>query len=391
MRSSVELIPRKAQLTGILERICQELELTPAQFETAKSRYEAVGRYLKETNTPLLVTSEIYPQGSISIGTTVKPLGKEEYDIDLVCLVPSLAPAVPPHFLKNLIGDHLRSNGRYKDILEEKPRCWRLNYANEFHLDITPTIPNPTCSNGGELVPDKKLEEWKASNPRGYRDRFEHVAKLQPQLLLQKAEMAEMRSGIEDLPQPTKLKGLLKRCVQICKHHRDLWFNGSDLAPISVVITTLAARSYAFCVANGLYETELDFLLDVIRRMPQFIEIQKKGERTLYFIWNETTVGENFAEKWNQDARRAVAFYKWNHQMLEDIEMLIATEGLDSLQKSMSRSFGEYIVGKAFSSITQSISAKRKTGMLGVIPGFGLTVASPRAVSVRPNTFYGNP
>lgn len=390
MRALEEIMPKKAQLTGILERICQELELTPTQFETAESRYEAVGKYLTEADSPLLTTSEIYPQGSISLGTTVKPLGREEYDIDLVCLAPSLTPNAPPDFLKKLIGDHLRSNGRYKDILEEKPRCWRINYANEFHLDITPAIPNPACGNGGELVPDKKLKEWKASNPRGYRDRFEQVAKLQPLTLLQKAEMAEMRARIEDLPQPTKLKGLLKRCVQICKRHRDLWFDGSEFAPISVIITTLAARSYAFCVANGPYETELDFLVDVIRRMPQFIETQEADDRTFYFIWNETTAGENFAEKWNQDPRLSVAFHKWNQQVLQDIEEFIATEGMDSLQKSMSRSFGDSIVGRAFSSVTQSISAGRKTGLLGVAPGLGLTVASPRAVSVRPNTFYGS-
>ena len=28
---------------------------------------------------------EIYPQGSLSISTTVKPLSKQEYDLDLVC------------------------------------------------------------------------------------------------------------------------------------------------------------------------------------------------------------------------------------------------------------------------------------------------------------------
>lgn len=389
MHVPTNFIPKKAQLTGILEQICQELELTPTQFETAKSRYEAVGRHLSEADSPLLAVSEIYPQGSISIGTTVKPLGREEFDIDLVCLVPSLAPAASPGFLKKLIGDRLRSNGRYRDILEEKPRCWRINYANEFHLDITPSIPNPSCGNGGELVPDKKLQAWKASNPRGYRERFEEMAKLHPVLLLQKAEMAQMRAGLEALPQPTKFKGLLKRCVQICKRHRDLWFEGSELAPISVIITTLAARSYAFCAAKGMYETELDFLIDVIRRMPQFIETRQVDERTLYFILNETTVGENFAEKWNQDTRRATAFYKWNRRILGDIEELMTIEGLDSLQKAMSRSFGESIVGRAFSSVTQSISAERISGMLGVTPGLGLTVASPRSVSVRPNTFFG--
>lgn len=382
-------IPKKAQLTGMLELICQTLELTETQFVTAKARYEAVGKYLTEADNPLLGTSGIYPQGSISIGTTVKPSGREEFDIDLVCLVPSLAPAAPPEFLKKLIGDRLRSNGRYNEILEEKPRCWRINYANEFHLDITPAIPNPACCNGGELVPDKNLKEWKPSNPRGYRGKFEERAKLQPMLLLQKAEFAAARAQIEELPQPTKFKGLLKRSVQICKRHRDLLFEGSELAPISIIITTLAAQSYAYCVANHTYDTELDVLIDVIRRMPQFIETRTVEGHTLNFVWNETTAGENFAEKWNQDPRRAQAFFRWHNRVLEDIEKLISTAGLDALQASMSKSFGEAVVSRAFSSITHSVSSMRTTGLLGVAPGVGLAFASPRGVSVRPNTFFG--
>lgn len=212
LHPNVESIVKKAELTGMLELVCQALELTESQFKTAEARYEAVGKYLIEGDSPVLASLGIYPQGSISLGTTVKPVGQEEYDIDLVCLAPSLQPAISPGFLKKLIGDRLRSSGRYRDLLEEKPRCWRINYANEFHLDITPAIANPACGNGGELVPDKKLEKWKASNPKGYRRQFEEIAKLQPVMSLKKAaEFAAARSQVEDLPQPTKLKGILKR------------------------------------------------------------------------------------------------------------------------------------------------------------------------------------
>ena len=60
-------------------------------------------------------------------------------------------------------------------LLEEMCRCWRLLsdfYANEFHLDITPSVPNMACVNGGELVPDEDLRTWKASNPRGFKALF---------------------------------------------------------------------------------------------------------------------------------------------------------------------------------------------------------------------------
>jgi hypothetical protein len=52
-------ILRKAQLTGILERICQGLELSQTQFESAKSRYEAVGRWLADSADPRLAAASI--------------------------------------------------------------------------------------------------------------------------------------------------------------------------------------------------------------------------------------------------------------------------------------------------------------------------------------------
>jgi Second Messenger Oligonucleotide or Dinucleotide Synthetase domain len=112
-------------------------------------------------------------QGSVAIRTTVKPIGANEHDVDLVARVSNLDMAVSPFALKGSIGRRLRGNGNYAPLLEEMPRCWRLNYANEFHMDITPSIPNPLCRFDGELVPDKTLKEWKASNPKGYRVLFE--------------------------------------------------------------------------------------------------------------------------------------------------------------------------------------------------------------------------
>ena len=105
----------------------------------------------------------------------MKPIGVNEHDVDLVAHVPDLDVQVSPAALKKAIGDCLRGNGNYAPLLDEMPRCWRLNYANEFHMDITPSIPNPDCRFGGELVPDKTLKKWKASNPKGYKLLFERA------------------------------------------------------------------------------------------------------------------------------------------------------------------------------------------------------------------------
>lgn len=383
---------RKAELVGVLERICQSLELTEAQERLARDRYEGVGAYLAASDDPLLSSLSIYLQGSTALGTTVKPIGRNEHDVDLMAHNSRLA-LIPPALMKKAIGLRLRANGHYAPLLEEKARCWRLVYANEFHLDITPSIPNPACGNGGELVPDKALKEWKETNPKGYRALFERRAALQPRLRML-GLVEGVHAGVEPYPTTGGLKGLLRRTVQIAKRHRDVYFEaiGADLAPISVVVTTLASQSYEYCVGRHVYDSEFDLLCDVIRYMPAFIECRSVDGRQQWFIWNETTVGENFAERWNRTPSLAEAFFAWHDQALGDIENLANVQGLDLLIKSLRGSFGPAPVTKALDGMTDTVSRARRVGQLAVAPVVGLSVAAAgAATNVRANTFFGSP
>jgi len=376
---------------GLLEQVCQRLELTPTQFATAESRYEAVAKWLEGAEDQRISTASIYPQGSIGIGTTVKPIGKVEFDVDLVCHLEAATSDLSPSEVKRLVGDRLRENGHYRPILEQKCRCWRLRYANEFHLDITPSIRNPNCYRGGELVPDRNADSWKASNPRGYRDWFNEKAKLTASIRLDQLELRELKAAVERLPQPTTFRGLLRRSVQLCKRHRDIWAERttSKVAPISIIITTLAAKSYERCVAEREYDTELDLLLSVVRGMPDLIERISENGNLIYAVWNETTEGENFAEKWNTDAKLPRAFYDWHSSAMAGLQDLGELVGMPNVQRSLSESFGSSVVYDVFSANTAEIIASRKSGKLRVASSVGVGSGTGGVVVPR-NTHYGS-
>lgn len=385
---------RRAGLLGVLEQLCQGLELSESQFQEAKARYEAVGTWLAGADDPILRALAIYLQGSAALGTTVKPITRSEYDVDLVAHIGGVSSQIAPASIKKVIGDRLRANGHYAPLLMEMPRCWRLNYANEFHLDITPSIVNRGCEMGGELVPDKNVREWCPSNPKGYRALFERRANLQPRLrLLESAAWKQLRADIEPYPLSRGPKGVLRRTVQVLKRHRDQYFLSGDpaLAPISIIITTLASRSYEYCVASLTFEDEFELLCAVIANMPRFIERPTIESRTRWLVSNETTHGENFAEKWNQDPRLAEAFFDWHPKALADIERLVAAQGLDSLTKSLSESFGDGPANQALTRMTKDVSTARALGQLSVAPIAGLRVGTyPRGTVVKSNTFFGH-
>lgn len=380
---------QKRHLAGLLEMACQELELTKTQFEDAQSKYDAVGRWLDDTDHLILADSRIFSQGSIRLGTTVKPLGRDEYDVDLVCHLLSGNASMGAAYLKKIIGDRLKANGHYQPILEEKQRCWRLNYAGQFHMDITPSVSNPRCANGGLLVPNKDLSQsMKPSNPEGYTLWFEERAEMTPYVM--EPGSMEIRADVEPLPEQVPIKGLLKRIVQICKRHRDLMFKDDDTgkAPISVIITTLAAHSYEAVIRSGGRLADIDMVYEVIAGMKRHIQWQETAAGIYYYIPNPTTDGENFAEKWNTKRERAAAFFQWHDAVLRDVEELGRIAGLDSLIEHLKERIIGPEAGRVLTKVTDRMSAARTAGILLASPGVGVGIA--HGDPVRPNNFYGS-
>lgn len=384
-------VRKKAETFGFLDRVCQALEPTETQMARAKRSYEAVGEWL--CGDVSLVNALIYAQGSAAIGTMVRPLDRSEHDVDLICRHPSFSSRLSPAVLKRIVGDRLKSHAHYASILEEKQRCWRLNYVGDFHLDVTPSIFNPDCTKGGELVPDRTLQAWKPSNPTGYRNLFAYRASLQPAIRVVAKADSGARAEIQPFPASAKIKGVLRRTVQLLKRHRDIEFRHRDrsLAPLSIVITTLASKAYEYCVKNHEYDNELDLLCDIIRAMTWFIEKDVVQGRIYWRVVNETTEGENFAEKWNKDdGALALAFFGWHSKALTDFETLKAIAGLDAIQMRLSGILGEEPIRKAVFSVTEEVNVARKSGSLLIQPGLGLTTsAASFGVPVRRNTFFG--
>ena len=72
-------------LDDILRRIVREISITPAMTEKAVESYKVVGKWIGEG---LPYDVHINPQGSMSLGTTNRPVSdQDDYDIDLVCLL----------------------------------------------------------------------------------------------------------------------------------------------------------------------------------------------------------------------------------------------------------------------------------------------------------------
>jgi phosphoserine aminotransferase len=139
------------------------------------------------------------------------------------------------------------------------------------------------------------------------------------------------------------------------------------------------------------FETELDVLLATIRKMPDFIERRTVEGRLIYWVPNETTQGENFADRWNTEPARVKAFCAWHAAALADFQELADLHGLDRITVNLQKSLGSAPVRRVMDNRTDVIGAARAASKLFIAPAVGLTLAgSANAAPVPRNTHFGD-
>jgi len=358
-----------------LDNVAAEIDIPPSKYQDAVNRYQAVGRWLEEAEYPCSGNLSIYSQGSFRLGTVVKPIRSDVeagYDIDLVCELPIEKHAIDPKKVKTLVGDRLREHGTYSRQLDrEGKRCWTLEYAEQdgvgFHLDILPCVPDPRGLLDTSIAITNKrghIYDWSASNPKGYGSWFDDKNKAALSTVLNEQKRAiqkqspEFFAHIDDVPDQL-LRTPLQRSIQLMKRHRDLRFNNDQnnrYAPISIIITTLAAQFY-----QNEPDT-LSALSAIVKKLHAHAVLIENGaiDRTLlpknliirmadgkWYIRNPINPEENFADRWHEDNHaRARAFFSWITVLKEDLVDILNETQPDIIRKHLTMALGTILVSK---------------------------------------------
>lgn len=333
----------KEDLSQLLRYAAEILDIPDHLYEDAVLKYEDIGAWLAAEDSELReYVPEIYPQGSFRLGTIVRPLTrKDEYDIDLVCHLQIKKENTTQKELKQIVGNRLKKRQDIAEILEEYRRCWRLDYPKQFHMDVLPVIPNIERPPTGLLLTDKELVRWQKSNPKLYADWF--YSRMKVIFEERKGALAKSyQMDIEEVPY-WQVKTPLQRAVQILKRHRDIYFqNDQDNRPVSIIITTLAAKAYRN--QDDLY----DALLDLVRDMPKFIEC-RYGR---WWVPNPVDPqDENFADKWNEKPERRLAFFTWLKKVESDFTSALQGQTLRKAFEVLSPAICHETIVKAATSL----------------------------------------
>ena len=74
-----------------------------------KNDTKRVGSWLADADSPDAARACDYLQGSTALGTTVKPISRNEHDVDLVAHIRGIRDSTAPANREEGIGDRLRS------------------------------------------------------------------------------------------------------------------------------------------------------------------------------------------------------------------------------------------------------------------------------------------
>lgn len=346
------------QASQLLERLTDGLDIADHLFVSAEARYKSVANWLARDESRVADWDcHIYPQGSFLLGTVVKPISDEDqYDLDLVCVVKGNKSEWSQASLKAAIGEEIKSyaisQGMNAPALEGR-RCWTLHYAEraQFHLDILPALPqdletklelrslqvDPSHAELAIAITDRTTHnytvldpDWPQSNPEGFAEWFK-VRGRPAVLKFGEAEIAQVPYS--------RQRTVLQRMVQVLKRHRDLMFAGSEagLAPISIIITTLAARAY---------QGEED-LLEAVQTVSGQLVAQLDFADGIWLVRNPVNPAENFADKWSDHPERRDAFFAWADRLQRDFAELAVEPDVRIFSERLRPVLGEQAVDRA--------------------------------------------
>lgn len=383
------MINREQRESDIL-KLFEGLDIPQGLYEKAIGHYNAVATFLQEQG----IESDIYPQGSYSLGTVVRPYKESEdaaYDLDAVCEIKINKSDTTAEEIKKMVGDALKSDGTYRKMLQEEwDKCWTLEYADVngigFSVDIVPAVAeadivlkNNLETEGVDFTVydsqiaithrDGERYTWKTSNPKAYQNWFK---KLNERFVkAERQRLAKRRDGrlyvlneatVEKIPE-TQERSALQRVIQIVKYHADVYYtkgNIKEYKSASVIVTTLIA----------LLAQEADPSLEVFPLLSYIVgELEIYGEnlsltesafakryenknviRRIGGQWvlrNPLNPSENLVDSWNQEPRKAQYFFQWIRILKKDYLTSLDTEdenfvavlennfGKDYLQKSL--------------------------------------------------------
>lgn len=347
-----------------LDNLIKGIDLTVTMYKKAETSYKNIAQFFENND----IQCDIYPQGSFSLGTTIRPLreGKmSDYDLDFICLLTEGENKTPQE-VRDTVFKLLKESSMYKDKVYEYDKCITLKFSeiNEigFNLDILPAKEASEIlhidKNFIKATNKKSTKiDWFIINPKSYEEWFFEVNSRYPQHKEMQAfmESVQKENSVQDLPDYFE-KTSLQRVIQILKYHRNNYYfkrKKEDKKIISAIITSLCVQiaknfEYFNMTTDELLKiiiTELEYYSEYMKMDKQLFEAKYYNKKIIeksidkWIIKNPVNEDDNLADQWTNET--AKIFFEWLECLKDEFLSSNKNEQLYAYENVFGKSYVE--------------------------------------------------
>ncbi len=368
------------ELNAVFEAVCATIQLPPSLHDEATAHYTAIAERISAPQSGLrFARPHIFPFGSMALRTETRPIGREEFDLDQICLLhPGIGVSDDPRRLFDAVLNHL---GEYEDIrkrMSPDPPAIVLEYANQFRLEIVPARPQGDSGEGAALlIADYANNEWVETHPKGLVTWFDDRS-----IVALGESTRGIAASIEPPPEASSPaeRSALARAVQMMKRRRDRYYLGNPRRPSSVVFTVLAGEEYRgepTCFA-------------ALRQILASIQSRLGSGAGYLKVSSPVQPHDDLTEQWqHEDHQRFSGFIE---QFCRELIAIEACPNLEATADLLGHMFGQDVATRAFSRYASDLKSKRQTGQLGYSTRAPAVIVPAAAAITRPvpdHTFFG--
>lgn len=145
--------------------LANKVNLRESRIEQLDSRVAAVSAYLSEGDDVIAHNYvDIIPQGSYAQRTIINPVGaNDEFDADVLLSLEEVSTWDAGDYVQQLY-TVFRASPRYRGMVSRHTRCVKIDYANEFHIDVVPYIER----HGEKFITNRLENRFELTNPEGF-------------------------------------------------------------------------------------------------------------------------------------------------------------------------------------------------------------------------------
>ncbi|MFY2556964.1 CBASS oligonucleotide cyclase [Corallococcus terminator] len=145
-----------------MQRLLEELELTPAERDNVTRQHGVVRQVLRER----LDSAEEFLSGSYSRGTALRPL----HDVDVFVVLDSArqprGQRTPDDLLRD-IRQAFKQQWPERELPAFQRHSLRIDFSSRIHVDVVPAYRH---EQGGYLIPQRDTGAWIRTDPKAHQE-----------------------------------------------------------------------------------------------------------------------------------------------------------------------------------------------------------------------------